>query len=61
MIHLKTMLKDCPASAVYVSAFPDFEEFRKHMTKIAWDTEIWLCDRPDHMIHYNGDRFLGPR
>lgn len=28
---------------------------------IAWETEVWLCDAPDHMIHYNGDRFLGPR
>lgn len=60
MVDLEAMLDACPAEAVYVSAFPDFGEFRKHMTNIAWETEVWLCETPDHMIHYNGDRFLGP-
>ena len=27
---------------------------------IAWETEVWIADEPDHMIHYNGERFLGP-
>ena len=45
----------------WFSAFPDFAEFRKHMRNIAWETEVWLCDTPDHMIHYDGERFLGPR
>ena len=61
LIELEEMLKDCHCGNVYVSAFPDFSEFRKHMKDIAWETEVWLCDTPDHMIHYNGDRFIGPR
>ena len=61
MVDLESMLVACPADPVYVSAFPDFGEFRKHMTNIAWETEVWLCDTPDHLIHYDGDRFLGPR
>ena len=61
MVDLQAMLVSCPADPVYVSAFPDFGEFRKHMTNIAWETEVWLCDTPDHLIHYDGDRFLGPR
>ena len=61
MVDLEAMLAACPAGVVYVSAFPDFAEFRKHMNNIAWETEVWLCDTPDHMIHYDGDRFLGPR
>ena len=60
VVELENMLTACPAGAVYISAFPDFGEFRKHMKTIAWETEIWLCDAPDHMIHYDGDRFLGP-
>ena len=52
---------ECSAGFVYVSAFPDFGEFRKHLKAIAWETEVWLCDAPDHMIHYDGDRFPGPR
>ncbi|WP_199907084.1 BsuBI/PstI family type II restriction endonuclease [Campylobacter concisus] len=28
---------------------------------MAWETEVWITDMPDHMIHLNGDKFLGPR
>lgn len=41
--------------------FPDFTEFKKHSTNIAWETEVWVVDFPGHMIHFNGDRFMGPR
>lgn len=61
VLELEEMLEDCGAGIVHVSAFPDFAEFRKHMTAVAWETEVWLADTPDHMIHYNGDRFIGPR
>ena len=61
ILEIEDMLSSCSAGAVYVSAFPDFAEFRKHLQFIAWETEVWLCDTPDHMIHYDGDRFLGPR
>ena len=53
VFELEDMLSVCAAGAVYVSAFPDFGEFRKHMKAIAWETEVWLCDAPDHMIHYD--------
>lgn len=61
IVELEEMLSACPVGVVYVSAFPDFGEFRKHVKAIAWETEVWLCDAPDHMVHYDGDRFLGPR
>ena len=61
IVDLEAMLAACPAGAVYVTAFPDFGEFRKHVRNIAWETEVWLCDTPNHMIHYDGERFLGPR
>ncbi len=60
IVELEEMLRDCPASSVYISAFPDFAEFRKRVKAIAWETEVWMCDTPDHMIHFNGDHFLGP-
>ena len=59
--ELEAMLTECTAGRVYVSAFLDFSEFRKHMVNIVWETEVWLCDTPDHMIHYNGECFLCPR
>ena len=28
---------------------------------INWDTEVWIAELPEHMIHLNGDQFMGPR
>jgi type II restriction enzyme len=61
IVELEKLLKDCPAGKVYVTAFPDISEYKKHANNIAWETEVWLADVPDHMIHFNGDRFMGPR
>lgn len=61
IVELEEFLKDCKAGKVYVTAFPDFAEFKKHSNNIAWETEVWLADTPEHMIHFNGDRFMGPR
>lgn len=61
IIELEKFLKDCKIGKIYVSAFPDMSEFKKHSTNIAWETEVWLMEVPDHMIHFNGDKFIGPR
>lgn len=61
VIEMEELLKNCKAGKIYVSAFPDFSEFKKHSTNIAWETEVWVVNFPKHMIHFNGDRFLGPR
>lgn len=52
------MVSGCIANKVFVTAFPDFKEFRKHMQTIAWETEVWIVEIPDHMIHYDGEKFL---
>lgn len=57
---LAEMAAQCKAEAVYVTAFPDRETFRKHVKDIAWETEVWIADAPEHLIHFNGDKFLGP-
>lgn len=61
VVELEKMFADCKAGCVYVSAFLSFTEFRKHSRQIAWETEVWIAEMPDHLIHFNGDRFLGPR
>jgi type II restriction enzyme len=60
VVELEDLLKNCKAGKVYVSAFPDFAEFKKHSTNIAWETEVWIVDFSEHMIHFNGDKFFGP-
>ena len=59
--ELESLLHKCPAGRVYVSVFPDFKEYLRHVRDIAWETEIWIAEAPDHLIHYNGDKFIGPR
>ena len=58
--ELESLLKDCTAQLVYISAFLTIAEFRRHVPEIAWETEVWITERSEHMIHYNGDKFLGP-
>ena len=58
--EIETMLKDCPAERIYVTAFLDVKAFRKYAGDIAWETEVWIAETPDHMIHFNGPKFLGP-
>jgi hypothetical protein len=59
--ELEEMLSGCKAGRVYVSAFLDGKTFRRYAAEIAWETEVWIADAPEHMVHFNGDRFLGPR
>lgn len=58
--ELGQVFADSSAGLVYVSCFPDRTEFRKYVDKIAWESEVWCADNPTHMIHFNGERFLGP-
>lgn len=60
MIELKEMSKNCNSGIVYVTAFPDRVTLRKFIADLAWETEVWISEDPDHMMHLNGDRFMGP-
>lgn len=60
VLELKRSLVSCTADPIFVTAFADAVTFKKWSASIAWETEVWIAERPDHMIHYNGDKFLGP-
>ncbi len=60
LAELKALLKGCHLVPVFVTAFPDFKTFKKYAAEVAWETEVWIKELPDHLIHYNGDKFLGP-
>lgn len=60
-VELEIAFKTCTAGRIYVSAFPDFATFKRFAGEIAWETEVWISEIPDHLIHFNGDKFLGPR
>lgn len=48
------------AGLVYVTAFPNRSVMSRYLGEIAWETEVWVADAPSHLIHFNGERFLGP-
>lgn len=48
------------AALVYVTAFPDRKVMARYLTDISWETEVWCADAPSHLIHFDGERFLGP-
>lgn len=58
--EIEKAFSNCPAERIYVTAFPNMRTFRRHAADIAWETEVWVADIPDHMIHFNGPKFLGP-
>lgn len=57
-IELNEYFSKLDYKKIYVSAFPDFREFKRHADDIAWETEVWVSEIPAHMIHFNGDKFL---
>lgn len=61
VLEINEMTKNCIAGKVFVTAFIDMKTFKKFAEDLAWETEVWLSEMPDHMIHLNGDKFVGPR
>lgn len=58
---IEQMTQNVKAGKIYVTAFLNFDKYKKISKELAWETEVWIADAPDHMIHLNGDKFLGPR
>lgn len=61
ILELDDLTKNVTVGKVYVTAFLNIDTYKKFVKEIAWETEVWLADMPEHMIHLNGDRFMGPR
>lgn len=59
--EIATMTENVSSGKIFVTAFLDFATFKKFSEQLAWETEVWIADMPEHMIHLNGDKFLGPR
>jgi type II restriction enzyme len=58
--EIERMLTSCKEDRVYVTAFLTKAAFRRWAAEIAWETEVWIAETPDHMVHFNGPKFLGP-
>ena len=58
--ELKDIFAGCKAGLVFVTAFENRRTMQSFVSQIAWESEVWIAEDPDHMIHFNGERFLGP-
>jgi hypothetical protein len=58
--ELKELFAGSKAGLVYVTAFLDRRTMMKYLNAISWETEVWIGESPTHLIHFNGERFLGP-
>lgn len=60
LTELKSLFAGSKAGLVFVTAFLNRRGLLKYLGDIAWETEVWVAHAPDHMIHFKGERFLGP-
>lgn len=60
LAELKQLTKNCEAAIIFITAFLDRKTFQKFAKDLAWETEIWISDSPDHTIHFDGEKFLAP-
>ena len=61
ILEITEMTQGVTAGKIFVTAFLDFKTYKRFSETLAWETEVWIAEMPEHMIHLNGDKFLGPR
>jgi hypothetical protein len=59
-MELKELFKDSSAGLVFITAFETRRVMQTFVSQISWESEVWIAEIPDHLIHFNGERFLGP-
>ena len=60
ILELNQMTSKVTAGKVFITAFLDRPTYKKFSDQIAWETDVWVANEPSHMIHLNGNKFLGP-
>lgn len=58
--ELKDLFKHSKVGLVFVTAFETRKAMMQYLSQISWETDVWLAESPTHLIHFNGERFLGP-
>lgn len=58
--ELMHLFQGSKAGLIFVTAFLDRHSMVKYLSDISWETEVWVAEAPTHVIHFDGERFLGP-
>ena len=61
ILEIEDMTRNVITGKIYVTAFLDFKTYKKFSEELDWETEVWIAELPENMIHLNGDKFMGPR
>lgn len=59
-LELRELFAASSAGLVFVTTFLSRAAMARYLRDIAWESEVWVAEAPDHLIHFNGERFLGP-
>ncbi len=57
--ELQDLFAGSQAHLIFITAFENRRTMQSFVSHIAWESEVWIAEDPDHMIHFNGKRFLG--
>ena len=57
-VKRKLTESNCTANVVFFTAFENKNLFKQKAKDIAWETEVWIADNPEHLVHFNGYKFL---
>ncbi len=58
--ELRQLFRGSSAPLLFVTAFLDRRAMTRYLGDISWETEVWVAESPSHLIHFDGERFLGP-
>lgn len=61
IFEITELTKNVCVGKTFITAFLDFKAYKRFSEQLAWETEVWIAEMPQHMIHLNGNRFMGPR
>lgn len=56
--QLRALFANSKLPVVLVTAFADRSTMGSRARYIAWETDVWVAEHPDHLIHYNGQHLL---
>ena len=59
-IELERIFSSSRSGLVFITAFLDKKTMVKNLSEVAWETDVWVAEDPTHLVHLNGERFLGP-
>lgn len=58
--ELQDLFAGSQAHLIFINAFETRRTTQAFVSQISRESEVWIAEDPDHMIHFNSQRFRGP-